>query len=464
MKITMQLAEFVAETDYPQLPPKAIAAAKRSITDCTGTAIAGSLEPVAKKVAAVVKKLKGVPQASVIGAGFKTSSLDAALANGAAAHALDYDDVCSTITENPVTIHLTAAVLPALLALGEEVKASGREIIAAYVLAYEVASRLANAMGPDYGDDLGWHPTAPLGTVAAAAGAAKLLKLSPRKTAIAIGIATSQAAGIRQNFGTMVKPFHMGNASRSGILSARLAREGFTAALDSLEGRYGFCHAFSGGRGYDVKKIVEDLGNPFQVVAPGPTIKLYPCCGSAHGALNAFFSLLQKHDFEPEKVHSIDVTVPFDPPRSLIHDNPKNALEGKFSLQYCLAAALVDRKVGLSSFADNQVLRPEVKKLFSKIKMARQPGMEGKPSWQVPEYVVSVKMENGKTYSEKARVPFIAPIQIATQQEMADKYHDCASLVLSSDDVTASLNILETLEKTPDISRLTGIIGKPKAK
>lgn len=458
MEITKQLAKFVVETDYQKLPAEAVAAVKRSILDGIGVTIAGSLEPAGRLVANLVKKMECTPKAAVVGAGFRTSSPNAALVNGTMAHALDYDDFSTTISKHPIGVHTTAVLLPVLLSLGEELRASGREVITAYVLGFEVASRLADAMGADYGDSLGWHPTGPLATVGAAAVAAKLLKLGVAQTTTALGLAASQAAGLRQNFGTMVKPFHAGNAARSGIISAMLAKEGFDAAIDSLEGGFGFCHAFSGGRGYDVNKIVENLGEPLQVVSPGPAIKLYPCCGSTHGALDAFFPLLPKYNIRSEKVTSIEVSVPFDPPRSCIYYDPKTGLEGKFSMQYCLAAALVDRKLGLKTFTTEQVQRPEVRGLFGKVKMFRQSGMEGRPSFESPEYTVTVKLANGETYSGKANAPHIAPVKIPTRQELVAKYRDCASLVLSASDVETSLKLLENLEDAKDITRLAELI------
>ncbi|MFC1933266.1 MmgE/PrpD family protein [Chloroflexota bacterium] len=462
VKLTEQFTKFITETNYQNLSVEAVATAKRSILDCVGLTIAGSLEPAGRLVANLVRKMGGNPEATVVGAGFRTSPCNAALANGTMAHALDYDDVSTTISRYPITTHLTSVILPVLLSLGEEVRASGRDIITAYVLGYEIASQLANTMGPDYGDNLGWHPTSPLGTVGASAAAAKLCKLNALQTGTALGIAASQAAGVRQNFGTMVKPFHAGNAARSGIISAMLAKEGFTAASDSLEGQYGFCHAFSGGRGYDVARIMGTLGEPFQVVSPGPAVKLYPCCGSTHGALEALFSLLQKYDIQADKVSAVEVSVPFDPPRSVIYDNPQNALEGKFSMQYCLGAALVDHKVRLETFTTEQVQRPEVRKLFDRISMFRQSGMEGRPSWELPDYVVTVKMDNGETYSEQAKAPFIAPIRIATWEELREKYQDCASLILSDNNVETSLELLENLEELQDITCLAEIIIQGK--
>ncbi len=461
-KITERLARFIAETEYAKLPVEAVAAAKRAMLDYVGVTLAGSKEPAGRIMANLVRQMGCTPRAVVVGSGFRTSSSNAALANGTMVHALDYDDVGTNTGGYPISMHLTSVLLSAILSLGEERRALGQDVITAYVLSYEIASQLANAMGQDYGDDLGWHPSSPLGTVGASVASAKLLNLDISQTVMAIGIAASQAAGLRQNFGTMTKAFHIGNAARSGVLSALMAKDGLTAASDSLEGRYGFCHAFSGGRGYDLSRVAETLGQPFQLLSPGPVVKLYPCCASAHGALNALFSLLSKYDIQSDEVSAIEVIVPFDPPRSLIYDDPKNTLEGKFSLQYCLAAALVDRKVTLETFTTERVQRPKVRKLFDKIKMFRQPGMEGRPSWEPPEYVVTVKMVSGETYSEQAKAPFIAPVRIPTWEELTGKYRDCAGLVLSASQIEASLKLLENLEKLEDISSLADIIIQGK--
>jgi 2-methylcitrate dehydratase PrpD len=460
--ITERLARFVAETTYASLPTEAVAAAKRAMLDYVGVTIAGSQEPVGKLVAKSVKRPGCTPRAVVVGAGFRTSVSNAAFANATMAHALDYDDVGTNSDGFPVAVHLTTVLMSAIMSLGEDVKASGEDIIAAYVLGYEVASQLASAMGQDYGDDLGWHPTPTLGVVGAAASCARLLGLDAAIIATAISISASYASGLRQNFGTMMKSLQVGNAAQSGVGSAQLASNGFSAAPDALEGRYGFIHAFSGGKGYDLSKITGTLGKTFQVVSPGPAVKLFPCCASAHGPLNALFSMMSKHHIPADKVAGIDVIVPFDPPRSLIYDNPQNALEGKFSLQYLLAAALLDHKIGLDTFTVDKIKRPEAAAFFKNIRMFRKPGLEGKPSWEPPEYVVTVKMVDGQSYSEEIKAPFIAPVRIPTWQEMSGKYRDCASLLLSEQDVENSLQLLNDVDKLKNISPLADIIIKPK--
>ena len=455
MEITKRLAEFIVDTDTGSIPQAAFPAARDAFIDCLGVTLAGSQEEAGRIIASFLRKLGGEPRAAVVGWGFRTPPPEAALANGTAAHALDYDDVSPGIRGHPSVV-----LLPPVLALGEEAHASGREVLAGYIIGFEVASRVGNAMSADYSDDLGWHPTAPLGALGAAAASARLLRLDKRQTAMALGLAASQAAGLRQNFGTMTKPFHAGNAARSGVVAALLAAEGFTAAEDVIEGRFGFCHAFSGGQGYDVKRILEGLGNPYQVVSPGVGLKRYPCCGSAHGALDAILHLIQEYDIPPEKVSRIECSVPFDPPRSLIHYRPQTGLEGKFSMHYCMAAALLDRKVGLKSFTAAAVLRPQAQRLIEKVEMHRHPGDEGKPSWVSPYYLVRVRLDDGREYQhriEDARGDAQRQRSM-TPDEIAAKYRDCASLALDESATERSLALLGRLEELEDITELMDIV------
>ena len=229
MSLTNRIAEYIANTGLEDFPPDAIDAAKAAIIDCLGCALAGSREPLADVLCDYITGLGGKPAATVIGRGFKTSSLEAALVNGAMSHALDYDDV-TFITKT----HPSAALIPGALPLAEEVGATGGELLLSYLVGFEVACAVGDAISPAYFDDLGWHPTGPLGTLGAAAAAARLLRLDPGQTAMAISQGASQAAGLRQNFGTMTKPYHAGAACRAGVNAAKLVQAGFTASDDAL--------------------------------------------------------------------------------------------------------------------------------------------------------------------------------------------------------------------------------------
>ena len=455
MGLTEQVAKFVTTVRFEDFSSKAVFAARHGIIDCVACALAGSKEDLTDILLGFVQDTGGAGAATIIGKGMKTSAPMAALVNGAMGHALDYDDITRYLKGHPSVV-----CLPPALAVGEAVGASGRDIMAAYMIAFEVGSAIGSGMSADYADDLGWHPTGPLGTLGAAAAAARLLGLNREQTAMAISLAASHASGLRENFGTMTKPFHAGNASRGGVTAAMLVKRGFTASTTGLEGRYGFMHAFSGGAGEDVEKPLERLGKQFFLEQPGVQIKKYPCCGSTHTPLDAFFALRKEQPIDYRQVDAVEVLVDFDPPRSLIHSDPHTALEGKFSLEYCIAAALVDDKVGLAQFDDDaKVMRSEVRALVPKITMKRNPGQEGKPSWVEAYNEVRIKLKNGNVLSKRVDRDFEGPVVGVTPEGMDMKFRDCAAIALPQARINEALEILHNLEKQPKIDGLMSAVS-----
>ena len=454
MNLTERIAEYIACTGLEDFPPEAIDAAKAAITDCLGCAIAGSREPLADVLCDYVSGLGGTPAATVIGRGFKTTCLDAALVNGAMSHALDYDDV-TFITKT----HPSAALIPGALPLAEEVGSTGDELLLSYLLGFEVACAVGDAISPAYFDDLGWHPTGPLGTLGAAAAAARLLRLSPKQTAMAVSLAASQASGLRQNFGTMTKPYHAGAACRAGVNAAKLVQAGFTASNNALEGRFGFMRAFSGGSGYDPDKASASLGSRCFIVESGIEIKKYPCCGSAHLALDATSQLLRLESFSANDVDHIDVLVDFDPPRSLIHSRPTGGLEGKFSMQYCLAAEIIDGQIGLDTFSDEQVMRADAQDLIPRIEMRRHPGYEGQTSWTEANNRVEVHLKNGRVLTERADRATTGALRGVTRDDVRVKFLDCAAVVLDSQEAQSALSMLDGLEDLGPVAPLAELLG-----
>ena len=453
MNITQHIADYVTGADIEDFPPDAIEAAKGAIMDCLACMLAGSQEPLADILCRYIEAEGATPAASVVGRGFRTTAANAALVNGAMAHALDYDDI-TQITKT----HPTAVLLPAALAAAEESGASGRDMLLGYMSGFEVACAVGEALSEAYYDDLGWHPTGPLGAVGSAVAASKIMALDPVQTAMAVSLAASQASGLRQNFGTMTKPFHAGDAARAGVVSAKLVRDGFTASDDALEGRFGFIRAFSGGQGFDSEQVAENLGNKLYLVESGIEIKKYPCCGSAHLALDATFDLLSQCAIDPEAIERIDVTVDFDPPRSLIHSRPVSSLEGKFSMQYCLAAALLDRLVGLQSFTDDQVMRPEAQAMIPRIEMRRIPGNEGMPSWTEGYHQVDVQLRDGSVLSQQAHRANSGALRGVTMDDIRSKFRDCASQNLSEASTAEVLSRLDSLEKGEPVSGLVDLL------
>ena len=454
MNLTSRIAEYIATTGLEDFPPDAIDAAKAAIIDCLGCALAGSREPLADVLCDYITGLGGVPSSTVIGRGFKTNSLEAALINGAMSHALDYDDV-TFITKT----HPSAALIPGALPLAEEIEAGGSELLLSYLVGFEVACAVGDAISPAYFDDLGWHPTGPLGTLGAAAAAARLLRLDPEQTAMAVSLAASQASGLRQNFGTMTKPYHAGAACRAGVNAAKLVQAGFTASADALEGRFGFMRAFSGGSGYDPDRAAASLGSRCFMVESGIEIKKYPCCGSAHLALDATTLMLQRESFSADEVERIDVLVDFDPPRSLIHSRPTGGLEGKFSMQYCLAAEIIDGRVGLATFTDEQVMRTEAQDLIPRIEMRRHPGYEGQSSWTEAHNRVEVHLKDGRVLTERADRATTGALRGVSRDDVRTKFLDCAAVVLSDRDAEAALGMLDSLEDVGPVGPLAELLG-----
>jgi len=448
--ITQAIAQYVYDTQIEDFREETIQAAKAAIIDSLACMLAGSLEPLAKILCQYIEEEGGHPTASVIGKKIKTTTTNAALVNGAIGHALDYDDITEVTKTHP-----TVVLLPAVLALAEENMSSGRDLLLAYLVGFEVACSIGVGMSPAYFDELGWHPTGPLGTVGASAGASKILRMSKDKVAMTVSLAASQGAGLRQNFGTMTKPFHAGNAARCGVSAARLINLGFTAGSDTIEGPFGFMNAFSGGSNFSPEAVIASLQSTCHMDESGIEIKKYPCCGSAHLSLDALLNLVSTRSIDPAEIDKVSVLVDFDPPRSLIHSNPSTPLEGKFSMEYCLASAIVDKHVGLNTFTSDKFDRTTVQSLMPKIGMERIPGNEGKPSWMEGFHEVHLSLKNGEQFSNRASRTRRGSLRGVTFSEVVSKFQDCASLVIDEGSLPELIDSLVNLEKVTDINQVT---------
>jgi 2-methylcitrate dehydratase PrpD len=385
----------------------------------------------------------------VIGSGFKTSAALAALANGTMAHALDFDDINWSMSGHP-----TVPLLPAVLALGQEAHASGAEVLLAYVLGFEVETKIGLGVNPRH-YDLGWHATSTLGTLGAATACAKLLGLDVEKTRMALGIAASTAAGLRQNFGTMTKPLHPGQAAMNGVTAAQLARLGWTAEANILEAPYGFCQLYAGANQYNLDDIVKRLGHPFELLATGVAIKQYPCCAFTHRALDAMLALVQQHQLNAADVVAVECRVGRPTMEVLIHTRPQTGLEGKFSMQYCLAAALLDKRIGLLSFSDEKVQRPVAQQFFERVTMKLHPEAQHHgTSGEALPVTVTLMLQDGRTLSAQIQHPKGHPANPLTAIALQDKFEDCAYGVLERPDIRQVIDLVQGLEQVDDIGML----------
>jgi 2-methylcitrate dehydratase PrpD len=394
-----------------------------------------------------VQRLGARGESGVLAAGFATSPVDAALANGTLAHALDFDDINWRLHGHP-----SAALLPAVLALAETTGASGRDALLAYALGFEVECKVGRAVGLKH-YERGWHGTSTCGVFAAAAAGSRLLGLDVRKTQHALGIAASHAGGLRQNFGTMTKPLHAGLAASAGVRAALLAQTGFTADDGIFEHRFGFLNVV--GEDDRDPQALEQLGQPWELTDTGVYLKPYAACGCTHRTLDALYLLRQSEPVSFDDVEQVVCRVPYRVPMVLIHDDPQTGLEGKFSMQYCVSSFLLDGQLGVQQFRDEMVQRPEVRRLYPNVKIEVEPGASGEPQHDFAD--VTVKLRDGRelrwrapAMGADARGPMNGP-------EIEAKFRNCAGLVLGLDEVEEVRRAVGVLEQLPDLRGLMSV-------
>lgn len=450
MGATAQIAEFLVKSRWEDVPPAAVEAAKRAILDSVGVMLAGSVEPPARIAQRIAEAEGGTPLCTILGTPIRTGAVWAALANGVAGHALDYDDTNFTMIGHP-----SVPVLAAALAAGELALADGRALLHAFLLGFEVETTLGQVMNPAH-YERGFHATGTLGTLGAAAAAAKLLDLDPGQTRYALAIAATQASGLKENFGTMTKPFHAGHAARSGLLAVLLAREGFTASEIALEGPQGY-FAVLGGQNADPTATLEGLGASWKVLSSGVAVKPYPSCACTHAIIEAVLELREAHRLRPEQVREITVGVAPSVPNMLIHHDPRTGLEGKFSAEFCAAAALVEGWVGIATFTDERTSDPRIRAVMEKVRMVVDPAIPGdqeRHAWAS----VTVKLADGRVLEVPPREVAGHPSRPLTAEALRQKFEECAGRVLPRDRVESAAEMLESLEDCPDLRSLTAIL------
>lgn len=451
MALALDIARRMRALRYEDLPLAAIHWAKVGLLDYVGVTLAGSSEPAAR-LALQALGAPGAGPSAVFGAAKRLNALDAAIVNGTASHALDFDDCNNTFGGHP-----SVPLLPALFALADERGASGRDFILAYVTGFEVETKIA--LGVHFHHyTKGWHPTATLGTFGAAAACAKLMGLDEERTATAIAIAASFASGIKANFGTMVKPLHVGHCTRNGLYAAQLARAGFTANPESVfEHKQGFFNVFNGEGTYDAARVLARWADPLDIVQPGIAIKQYPCCGSTHPALDAVLMLTRQHDLKPERIERIDA---WTHPRRLEHTNrpaPNSPLDAKFSVQYCLARAVTDRRITIEHFEGESYREPAVQQLLPRIHAAPY-GTDRFPAENHFGAEVQVRTRDGATFSAKVDQPFGRTSENPLSPELLkEKFENCSARVLAPEAIAQIYAAVQRFETLPNVRAVTAL-------
>lgn len=452
-------ADHVVAAQYQDIPPEAIEASKRDILDTLGCILAGTSAPGVKDVVELVRGWGGKGESTILGFGGRVPSVSAALANGTAGHARDFDD-----NHDLAQTHCGVCVVPAALAVAElKGGVSGKDFVLAVTMGLDLAGRMPLALG-QWG---GWHPTPVFGCFSAAATAGKLLGLGRGQMVNALGIAYSQAAGTIQVItdGVLAKRLHAGLAAKAGILSALLAQRGFTGVRNSLQGEYGFYNVYYQGR-YDLAPALAGLGKAFEGV--NLSFKPYPCCRDLNTAIDATLPLVSEHAITPDQVASITVGVnPFDYHNfcqpAEVKNNPRTVVDAQFSISYAVAAAIVDRKVGIDTFTEAAIKRPEVLEMTKKITCVIYPDIEQAAASTVsPPVKVEIRTRDGRVYSKRVDVAKGHPRNPMTTEEFLGKFRYCAGYsvrALPTQNIERAIETAMNLEKVDDASRLAQLLA-----
>jgi 2-methylcitrate dehydratase PrpD len=454
--LTKYVAEFVSGAQAKGLPDDVAALGKKSILDGIGLALSGSVAKSGELVRRHLDEL-GLAEgpATVIGDNRRIAPRFAAFANGVGIHADDYDDTQLAVAKDRVyglLTHPTAPALPAALAVAELVGASGPDLMLAYHLGVEVECKIAEAIAPRH-YQTGFHATATCGPFAAAAASAKLMGLDVEATQRALSIAGSQSAGLRENFGTMTKPFHAGRAAESGVAAAQFASYGWTATGRILEAPRGFFAAAGGG--YDLDAIYGKLGAPWTFLDPGVSIKPHPSGSLTHPGMTEMLRLIRENEIRPEDIRHVRVGTNSNMPNALIHRRPKDELQAKFSMEFCMAILLLDRRAGLNEFTDAAVERDDVKAMIEKIDFVVDEEAEA-AGYHLMTTIIDIELKDGRRISGRADFGKGSPAFPMSYDEVAAKFRENAEFAGMSgskaDEIVGIVRGLETLSSLDELT------------
>jgi 2-methylcitrate dehydratase PrpD len=430
MEVTKTLAAWAAET--PEITSAvALERARHAMHDIVACMVAGAGDEGSARVRATIAPY-GAGPVTVFGSKTGAAAPWAALANGMAAHALDFDD-----NYLPGFTHATAVLGPALFALGEEIGASGRQIMDAYIVGLEMHGAVGRGVNREHYDK-GWHGTSTVGCIGTAAACGRLLGLDRERMTNAISLGVSMASGAKVQFGSTGKPFHAGMGAKNAVLAAQLAAQGFEARDVALEGKLGFKDLYAGPDAPGWDNVLPKIGNPLEIEAFGLAPKLYPCCGSTHRVLDEVLAQRAEHGFEADDVEHVHTLVGYGNTVNLMYNDPQQEMEARFSMQYCVAVALLNGKVSLSDFTPDAVHRPEVRALLPRVTMEGYPkDAEGPdPTTRLP-HKVTTKLKDGRVIETERTWPRGTIKDPFTDADLEVKFRDCCEGFLSPEDMEA---------------------------
>lgn len=451
LEVTKQLAEFAVNIRYENIPSAVRDQAKIAIADSIGTVFAGLKERSVALLHQLAASEFRDGHSTVLGGAARLTDAGAAFANAASAHALDYDSLSL-----PVGFVATAVLFPLLAVAEEEGNVSGRDLLSAFTAGYEVEVAIARGLGVHHWSK-GWHSTSTLAHFGAAVGVARLLKLDVERMRDTIGLAASESSGLRNMMGNMVKVFHMAKAARNGVFAARLAQRGFTAHLSSIEAEWGYCNSFNGVGGYDLETMLKGLGVQYDLVDPGLVVKVYPCCGLIHSALDGLLDLRGEHRFTADEVSHVQLRVHELVPRTLCFNRPRTTYEARFSAHFCIATTLQEGALKLSHFSEDRLHDARLQRLMERVEVVVHPELHGDGTFLQNEFTeIRIELLGGKAFERRIyrvnnRGSGGRPIEL---EERKRKFLECTQGHVERARSERAFKLLTELETVSDVREI----------
>ena len=450
MEVTKTLAKFIVGHKYSDVPQKVRHEGARSFLNWVGCAVGASRHETIERALAALDEFSGPREATVLGRGDRLDIMLAALMNGTTSHTFDFDD-----THLKTVIHPSGPVASAILALAERSPVKGDAFLHAFILGVEAECRIGNAVYPSH-YDVGWHITATTGVFGAAAAAGRLLGLSEQQMVWALGIAATQSSGLRENFGSMVKPMHPGNAARNGLMAALLASKNFTSAEQGIEGRRGFANVLATGRNYE--EITRRLGDSWEISLN--TYKPFACGIVEHPAIDGCIQLRNEHKLKPEDIESIQLKV-----HPLVLEltgkkTPQTGLEGKFSVYHSSAVAVIYGAGGEAQYSDEVVRDRKVIALRDRVTAAIEPGIHE------DQVRIAIKLKNGKTVEKYIEHAVGSKDRPLTDGDLEAKFRGLADGILSKAESDKLIGLCWDVAKLKDAAEVAraSVPGRKAAK
>ncbi len=443
--LTADLGQFLTNIKYEQLPAGALPLVRNAFTDTVAVIMVGITEPVVDIVRRTLVEPASRQEARACLSSHYVAAPDAALLGGTAAHTLDYDD-------QSLSGHPSSVLVPPILAEGETLGSSGRDLVTAYVAGYEVWSEL-------WRRDLnyhrkGWHPTSIFGVIAAAAATAVLHRLSAERAAAALAIAASHAGGLGANFGTMTKPYHAGMAARAGLVATRLAAAGMTAARDALENRQGFLTAMSPDGTPDRDSPVR-VGTDWYLLRHSLLIKRYPACYFMHRSFEATVKMLAGRRIGADEIAEVEVTMGRGQTTVLVNERPQTGLEAKFSGQFAMAAALMLGRMGVAELSDGIVRRADIQAIFPKVNLKAVDEYDARDPVHSPTERVVIRLKNGEVLDTgpvgNIRGHANDPMSV---EDLWAKFAECTAQTHAEPEARRLFKLLQAVEALPSVREL----------